>query len=149
MKKDPLVRDLPKCDLLALFQPDDRRELASYGEFLVVRPGESVIEIRQPQDSLYFLISGLLVATRPGEEGITSLGTIRPNEWFGEINVFHPHAASAEVRAREESHIWRISRGRLEEYLNAHPAHGCVLLLGAGEVLAGRYRMLSARLGNS
>lgn len=98
------------------------------------------------QECLYFLIQGVLHAVHKVQSGVTPLGTIKDGEWFGEINIFDPKVSSAMVVAHTDSQVWRISRSKLEEFLNSHPELGCQLLLGVAEVLARRTRGLVAKL---
>ena len=147
MTQDPSpLEDLPAGRLLSDFSDEEQRILGSYGKILVFKQGDTVIREGQTQESLYFLAHGLLHAVHEVEDGSTPLGAIGPGEWFGEINIFDPHAASATVVASHESRVWRMSRSRLEEFLNDHPELGCQLLLSVGEVLSRRARQLVAKL---
>ena len=140
MKEDRLTTELPVGELLGRFDRQERRALSSFGEFLVYKPFEVVIEEGAEQNCLYFLISGTLHAVHRVEEGATPLGTIQAGEWFGEINMFDPQTATAAVIAHIESHVWRMPRTGLEEFLNTYPNLGCQLILGIAEVLAKRMR---------
>lgn len=146
MEKEPLPTVLPACDLLAGFEEPGRRALTAYGQFHAFKPGQVVIREKENQDRLYLLIRGELRALHRLKGGMTPLGVIRPNEWFGEINIFDPQVASAMVMAHSDSQAWSIGRSGLEAFLNAQPALGCQLLLGVGEVLARRARGLVAKL---
>ncbi|MCK5849541.1 MAG: cyclic nucleotide-binding domain-containing protein [Kiritimatiellae bacterium] len=142
MKEDPILHELPICTMLAGFKKDNRHALSTYGEFLVFKADEIIIQEKEEQDCLYFVVSGLIHALHKMKKGATPLGTIQEGEWFGEINIFDPRMSSAMVVARTESHIWRISRSKLEEFLNGNPSLGCQLLLSIAEVLAHRAREL-------
>lgn len=146
MKDDPVIHELPVCEVLASFEKEDRAELSAYGKFYTFRANETVIREGDAQNCLYLLINGMLHAVHKVEDGATPIGTIKAGEWFGEVNIFDPQKASAAVISRDESHVWRISRQRLEEYLNNHPSFGCLLLLGVSEVLARRTRELVNKL---
>lgn len=136
---------LPPSRFLELFEEEDRRILSSYGNFVRYRAGEVIIGEGRRQDRLCCLLEGILDVVHVIEGGSAPLGTIRTGEWFGEINILDPAEASATVIANKPSQIWRMTRERLEEYLNAYPGQGCVLLLGIGEMLARRTRDLLGR----
>jgi CRP-like cAMP-binding protein len=146
MEIDTNIDILPECEVLGSFEEQDRRALTSYGEFLAFKPEQTVIREGQSQESLYFLVQGLLHAVHVVKDGATPLGAIRDGEWFGEINIFDPQRASAMVVSRTNSLVWRISRNDLEAFLNDHSALGCLLLLGVGEVLARRTRAVTEKL---
>ena len=125
---------------------DDRLLLSSYGEFLPVHPGGDLIVTGQPQDSLFFVISGKLhaVGTEGGREVL--LGKIGPGETVGEINMFDPGEASATVRALEFSQVWRIDRASLEDFMNHSPLPAGHLLVGISETLSKRLRHVNEML---
>lgn len=116
--------------------------MTSYGKFLDFSAGKIIVNEGDPQESLYFLVSGVLHAVHKVKGGLAPIGTIKSGEWFGEINIFDPQKATAMCVAHLEGRTWYITRNKLEEFLNDHPALGCVLLLGVAEVLAKRARGL-------
>lgn len=146
MNTDARPDVLPPCALLASFDEADRQALTGHGRFLQFKAGQTIIREKERQDCLYFLIQGELRAVHQLKGGSAPVGTIRAGEWFGEINIFDPKAASAMVVAHIDSQVWSISRPKLEGFLNEKPDLGCLLLLGVGEVLARRTRELVAKL---
>ena len=142
MKKDPILHELPICTMLAGFKKDNRHALSQYGEFLIFKTDEVIIQEKEEQDCLYFVVSGMVHAVHKQEESSSLLGSIKEGEWFGEINIFDPRMSTATVVARTECRVWRISRSKLEEFLNSNPSLGCQLLLSIAEVLAHRAREL-------
>ena len=146
MKDDSTFEQLPPTKVLAGFDDEDRRKLSSYGKFLVFKAEQTVIREGEDQDCLYFLIKGMLHALHKVKGGFTPVGAINADEWFGEINIFDPHSASAMVKARMDSQVWRISRPKLEKFLNNYPTLGSQLLLSVSEVLARRSRNLLTKL---
>ena len=64
--------ELPSIGILSLMQDEDRALLSNYGEFIPGHPGTTVIAQGEPQDSLYFLISGLLHVTGGWRDGFFS-----------------------------------------------------------------------------
>ena len=132
--------------VLAAFDENERRALTGFGEFVSYPAEKIVIREGESQNCLYFLLKGVVHALHKVKGGTTPVGAIREGEWFGEVNIFDPDRASAMVVARTDARMWRISRSRLEEFLNAHPPLGCMVLLGAAEVLARRTRALVTKL---
>ncbi len=146
MKIDPDRVVLPPSEMLAGYDDDDLRALSAYGRFIIFSRDDVIIKEGNEQNRLCFLVAGGLDVVHETETGRVPIGTISEGEWFGEINIFDADVASATVVARSESQVWYISRGKLEEFLNASPALGCQLILGAAEVLARRIRGVLAKL---
>ncbi len=146
MKIDPDRVVLPPSEMLAGYDSDDLLELSGYGRFIVFNGQDVIIKEGHEQNRLGFLIAGALDVVHETATGPVPVGTISEGEWFGEINIFDADVASATVVARTESQVWYISRAKLEEFLNASPALGCQLILGAAEVLARRIRGVLAKL---
>ena len=133
---------LPASEPLAAFDPDDRRILTGYGNFVDFKADKILVKEGERQESLYVLVSGVLHAVHKIRGGLAPLGTIKSGEWFGEINILDPQEATATCVAHMAGRAWYIDRNRLEQFLNEHPGLGCMLLLGVAEVLAKRARGL-------
>ena len=133
---------MPESAPLAAFDEEDRRILTGYGEFVDFKADRVLVKEGQRQESLYFLVSGVIHAVHKIRGGLAPLGTIKSGEWFGEINILDPHEATATCVAHMDGRAWSITRNSLEQFLNDHPSLGCMLLLGVAEVLAKRARGL-------
>ena len=125
---------------------DDRRMLSSYGEFLPVHPEQVLIEEGHSQNSLYFIISGVLHASRMQGGRQVLLGRMNPGETIGEINMFDPAEASATVTAVEFSQVWRIDRESLEEFMNYSPLPAAHVLIGIATTLSKRMRETNEKI---
>jgi len=132
--------ELPAKGIIEPLGDEDRLLLSSYGEFRPVHERQVLIEEGHQQNSLYFVISGVLHATtmRGGRQVL--LGKISVGETIGEINIFHPGLASATVTAVEFSQVWRIDRGSLEDFMNVSPLPAAHLLIGISSTLSRRLR---------
>ena len=132
--------ELPAKGIIEPLGDDDRLLLSSYGEFLPVHERQVLIEEGNPQNSLYYVISGTLHVSsiRSGRQVL--LARIGEGETIGEINIFHPGLASATVTAIEFSQVWRIDRTSLEEFMNVSPLPASHLLIGIASTLSRRLR---------
>lgn len=137
---------LPASNVLANFSGEERSILSGFGTFINLKAQQIVVKEGEPQESLYFLMEGLVHAVHKIKGGLAPLGSIRAGEWFGEINIFDPQAATAMCVAHMDSRVWAISRDRLEEFLNSYPSLGCMLLLAVSEILAKRTRGMIKKL---
>ncbi|MEO6052785.1 MAG: cyclic nucleotide-binding domain-containing protein [Chthoniobacterales bacterium] len=137
---------LPAVGLVAELSDEDRAMLSSYGQFGFLEAGHLAIRQGTPQDRLYFVISGVFHAKREDEGRETFLGTISQGEWFGEINIFDPSAASATVSAVGATQLWSISREELLAYLGTYSEAGLQLMIGIATNLSRRMRNVSKKL---
>jgi CRP-like cAMP-binding protein len=140
--------ELPAMSLLAGLADEDRALLGNYGDFLPVQPGQVLISEGQPQDSLYFIISGLLHVTREIDGRVSFITRIAAGETLGEVNVFDPGTASASVVAKEFSQVWKASREDIEAFVAAYPEAGARLLAGVVACMSRRLRHMNDRLAN-
>jgi CRP-like cAMP-binding protein len=138
--------EIPALGIVASLEDEDRRLLSNYGEFLPVQPGQFLIEEGHPQDSLYFVISGLLHVTASVGEGTRLIARIEAGESLGEINVFDPGVASASVVARSFSQVWRANRADIDAFVAAYPEAGNRLLGGLLACMSKRIRHMNEKL---
>lgn len=138
--------EIPATGIMAGLQEDDRQLLGDYGEFLPVHPDQILIEEGGEQDSLYFIISGVLHVHTDTVEKRTLVARIGSGETLGEVNLFDPSTASASVTAREFSQVWRANRSDLEAFTSAYPAAAARLLAGILSEMSTRLRRMNERL---
>ncbi|MEP4079784.1 Crp/Fnr family transcriptional regulator [Haloferula sp.] len=131
--------EIPASGIMSDLDADDRRLLGDYGEFLPVHPDQTLIEEGKEQDSLYFVISGVLHVHTDTKEKRTLVARVSAGETLGEVNLFDPATASASVTAKDFSQVWKANRADLEQFKNSYPA-------AAAELLAGILREMSQRL---
>ncbi len=95
-------------------EEEDRRLLSNYGEFLPGQEGDTLIEEGADQNSLLFLISGLLHVVTAKDDKLTLLARVEPGESIGEVNLFDPSKASASVVSKSFSQVWKADRNDLD-----------------------------------
>ena len=140
--------EIPALGIMAGLAYEDRALLGNYGEFLPVQPGQHLIVEGNPQDSLYFIISGVLHVQTEVDGRMVLITRIEAGETLGEVNVFDPANASASVTAMEFSQIWRASREDIEAFVAAYPNAGATLLAGIIRCMSRRIRHMNERLAN-
>ena len=144
-----LTPEIPALGIMATIADEDRRLLSNYGEFLPAQSGEEVIREGDPQDSLYFVISGLLQVSSLKDGKRTFLARIGPGETFGEVNVFNPGVASANVTAKEFTQIWKAKREDFEGFVSSYPETGARLLMEILSEMSERIRVTNSRLATA
>ena len=141
--------ELPALGIVAGMEDDDRRLLSNYGEFLPVREGDTLIAENSAQNSLVFLISGLLHVVTDRDGSRVFLARVGPGETIGEINLFDPGKASASVVAKSFSQVWKVRRNDLDDFLNAYPEAAGRLMIGLLCEMSKRLRNMNQKLSSS
>ncbi len=138
--------NLPEMGFTSNFDAEERAQLGNFGEFISLQDGAPLIDEGHRQDALFMIISGTfhvqtVVTGRP-----VLLGTLKAGDTVGEINMFDPGHASASVVAKSFAEVWRIDRGRLEQYLEAHPRTAARLLVNVATQLSKRLRKTNEKV---
>lgn len=141
--------ELPALGIVAELEEDDRRLLSDYGEFLPIQEGDSLIQEGTDQDSLVFLISGLLHVVTERDGSVVLLARVQPGESIGEVNLFDPAKASASVIAKTFSQVWKARRSDLEDFLAAYPEPAGRLMIGLLSEMSRRLRNMNSKITSS
>ncbi|MCH2062700.1 MAG: cyclic nucleotide-binding domain-containing protein [Roseibacillus sp.] len=141
--------ELPALGVVSGMKEEDRQLLSNYGEFLPVQEGDSLIEEGADQDSLVFLISGLLHVVTNKDGKLVLLARVEPGTSIGEVNLFDPAKASASVVAKSFSQVWKIRRNDLDDFLNAYPEAASHLMIGLLSEMSKRLRNMNQKLSNT
>jgi len=131
---------------VAALKEEDRDLLASYGDYMGVHPDHDMIRQGEPQERVYFVISGKLEVRKQGLEDDIIVGVVGEGESIGELSLFDPAPANASVRALEFSQVWRIDRDSLMGFIADSPVGGNTILRGICEILSRRLREANAQL---
>jgi CRP-like cAMP-binding protein len=140
--------ELPPLGIVAAMADEDRALLSNYGEFLPVHPDKLLVAEGHPQDSLYFVVSGVLHVHTEVENRIILIARIEAGETIGEVNAFDPGTASASVTAKEFSQVWSASRSDIDAFVKAYPVAGTQLLAGIITCMSRRIRHMNERLAD-
>ncbi|MEM1085236.1 MAG: cyclic nucleotide-binding domain-containing protein [Verrucomicrobiota bacterium] len=138
--------EIPASGIMSGLDEEDRRLLGGYGEFLPVHPDQQLIEEGKDQDSLYFVISGVLHVHTDTKEKRTLVARVGSGETLGEVNLFDPATASASVTAKEFSQVWKANRSDYEDFKASYPAAAAQLLEGILSEMSQRLRRMNEKL---
>ena len=141
--------ELPALGIVANLEEEDRRLLSDYGEFLPIQEGDLIIKEGADQDSLVFLISGLLHVVTERDGTPVLLARVEPGESIGEVNLFDPGKASASVMAKSFSRVWKVRRNDLDDFLNAYPKAAGRLMIGLLSEMSKRLRNMNQKLSST
>ncbi|MEJ6573426.1 MAG: Crp/Fnr family transcriptional regulator [Akkermansiaceae bacterium] len=137
---------LPAMGLVAGLDEEDRLLLSGYGDFLPVQQDQVLIEEGQTQDSLYFVISGVLHVHTDNDNKRTLIARVQAGESLGEINIFDPGTASASVTSKSFSQVWKATREDIEAFMVAYPQPGNLLLTALVREMSRRIRHMNDKL---
>ncbi len=132
--------------LVAGLDEEDRLLLSGYGDFLPVQQDQVLIEEGQTQDSLYFVISGVLHVHTDNDNKRTLIARVQAGESLGEINIFDPGTASASVTSKSFSQVWKATREDIEAFMVAYPQPGNLLLTALVREMSRRIRHMNDKL---
>ena len=140
--------EIPSLGIVANLDDQDRALLGNYGEFLPVQDGQTMILEGNEQNSLFFVISGVLHVHTEVNGRTVLITRVEAGETLGEVNIFDPAKASASVTAKEFSQVWRADRADLDAFVAAYPQAGAILLGGIIRVMSRRIRHMNEKLVN-
>lgn len=140
--------EIPSLGIVANLAEQDRALLGNYGEFLPVHAEQTLITEGHAQDSLFFVISGVLHVHTEVNGRTVLLTRVVAGESLGEVNIFDPANASASVTAKEFSQVWRAARADLDAFVTAYPEAGAILLCGIIQVMSRRIRHMNEKLAD-
>ncbi|MCW2496288.1 MFS transporter [Jatrophihabitans sp.] len=102
---EPRVAVIEALDLFAEATRATLEELARAAEVVEFPAAASVVREGEPADALWILIEGRVSVTVDG----TTVRTMNPGTYFGEIGLLRGIARTASVHTDEASVLWRIS----------------------------------------
>jgi CRP-like cAMP-binding protein len=137
---------LPAIGILANLTPGDLANLEGFGETMLLRKGEVLIEQGHPQACLHFVLEGELKIQVASKDALVTLGYAQVGGCVGEMSLLEPTTASATVLASANSRLWYLNYENFNHFVTRHPAAGAAMLRSIALVLAGRLRKGSERL---
>lgn len=143
---DNATPQLPTLGFAADLDEAARSALGAFGQFVTVNEGEHLIEEGQPQDSLFLVISGNFHVSTQATGREVLLGQLKAGNMMGEVNIFDPGLASANITAHSLSQAWKIDRSSLEQFLEENPNAAARVLVGIATQLSKRLRKTNEKV---
>jgi len=137
---EELPPPLPPLGILSNMSDRSLANMAAYGRWEKVAPGEVLIKEGEPQDRFYVVVSGKLAVTALASGQEVPLSVAEVGECLGEVSLLEPGMASATVTVVEPSTLWSMDLADLRSYLSEHAGGGGALLMGMASCLAQRLR---------
>ena len=144
-----MSEQLPAVGVLENLGDEARGQLALSGSFYTLGSGQHLIEEGAQQDHLFLVLEGTLDVFTTQSGNRTAVATIPVGGSIGEINVFDPSTASAEVISRGEGKVWAIDRNGLNSFVEGDPQQGNILMVSLLTMMSQRIRVMNTKLADS
>lgn len=145
MQSSPLP-EIPAIGYLSEVAGEHREFLTGYGKFVRTADGQKIITQGDKQDTLYLVLSGKLHVTSNVEGRTVLLAKLSEGNTLGEINLFDPGTASADVTSMGDCLIWSLSRDEIESLFRDDPITGVAVLKGLLKQASSRIRSMNEKL---
>lgn len=113
-----LARVLAESPLFEYMNPGERQRIASKFELMKIPAGIQLVEQGADDGALFLVKQGALEIRTPAGDAV---GTMGPNEFFGEVSFLTGVPRTANIFTTEDSEILRIDRDELTELTAEYP----------------------------
>ncbi len=114
-----------RLNQVSIFSPladDEIERLANATTTRVYAPDEPIVRTGQVGNSMFLIARGSVRVEIPDGAGRKPVGTLGPNEFFGEMSLLTGEPRSAHVVAVEETEVLRIDKNGLKPILEDNPS---------------------------
>ena len=129
---------------LSIFAPlsdEEIEKLANASKSRIYAPGESIVRRGEEGHSMYVIIRGGVKVQIPENDYQKTIGTLRENDFFGEMSLLTGEPRTATVIATEESEVLRIDKEGLKPIFENNPT----LVTAVSELVEERRELLRAQ----
>ena len=140
---------LRRVKLLAEFTDQQLEQFVQFMHVQRVGPGTQVVKQGQEGDAMYMVLEGEARVRMIVGITETTLATLGPGEFFGEMSLFDYGPRSADVIANQETVLLKISSESFERLIKNAPQLAAPFLFAMGKTLAARIRADNKRFRDS
>lgn len=144
-----LPETLRRVKILADLTDDDLARFLSFMEVQQVRQWTLVVRQDDQGDAMFLVLEGELRARLLIEGRETTLVTLGPGDFFGEVALFDHGPRSADVLANTDALLLKISHEAFSNLSQAAPELAAPILMGIGRTLTARIRADNKRYRDS
>jgi hypothetical protein len=141
LKTDNATVDPYELRLFPVMAALSNRDLAHFikvSELVLAVPGEYIIRRREPGDGIFFLLSGSVRAQILVGREEKTLASIDAGQFFGEIAMFTNTPRAADVIAKTDCRLLRLSTESFRHLIGENPAAAASVLYNISSTLAQR-----------
>jgi hypothetical protein len=135
-----------------VFAGMDEAQLRSFVNYMDIQRFNrfaTVVRKGELGDAMYLIIEGELRAFTLVDGKETTLTTMGPGEYFGEISLLDQGPRSAAVAANTDSMLLRISAASFDRLVKEAPALATIFLYALSRSIVGRLRVLTKKYEDS
>lgn len=114
-------------------------------EPLQVKPNRVIVKRNDRGDCMYLLLDGEVRVSETVDGRETTLATLETGDFFGEMCLFDEGARSADVVAKRDCTLLKITKQAFDDMIVQHPAIGALFLRAMVRVIAGRVRSMDKK----
>ena len=140
---------LRRIKVLADLTDEQLEAFVGFMEIETVRQFSEIVKQGQAGDTMYLVLEGELRVRLMIGGKETTIVTLGPGEFFGEICLFDRGPRSADVVANKDSVLLKISASNFQRLLNEAPKLAAPFLFAMGKSLTGRIRADNKRYRDS
>jgi len=140
---------LRRVKILAGLTDPQLERLAQLMELQRIKQWTVIVKQGDPGDAMYLILEGELRARIMVGGKETTLSTLGPGDFFGDMSLFDQGPRSADVVANEDSTVLRITAPAFENLAREAPDLAAPFLMSTAKTLAARIRADNKRLGDS
>lgn len=112
---------LNNVSIFAPLSNEEIERLANASVSRIYAPGEGIVHRGQEGNSMYVIIRGAVKVQIPENDYQKTIGTLRENDFFGEMSLLSGEPRTATVIATEESEVLRIDKEGLKPIFESNP----------------------------
>jgi CRP-like cAMP-binding protein len=140
---------LRRVKLLADFTDQQLEQFVQFMHVQRAASGSHIVKQGQEGDGMFMVLEGEVRVRMIVGITETTLATLGPGEFFGEMSLFDYGPRSADVLANQETVLLKISSEAFERLLKNAPQLAAPFLFGMGKTLAARIRADNKRFRDS
>lgn len=129
---------LNNVSIFAPLSDEETERLANASKSRIYAPGEAIVHRGQEGNSMYVIITGAVKVQIPENDYQKTIGTLRENDFFGEMSLLTGEPRTATVIATEESEVLRIDKEALKPIFESNPT----LVTAVSELVEERRELL-------
>lgn len=116
-----ITEHLNRVSIFAPLSDEELEQLANVSTSRIYTRGESIVRKGREGRSMFVIIRGSVKIQVPEKSYMKTLGTLGPNEFFGEMSLLTGQPRSASVIAVEETEVLQIKKEGLKPIFENNP----------------------------
>lgn len=138
-----------RVKILAEMTDEDLGRFLGFMEVHTARQWQPIVHQGDHGDAMYFVLDGEVRVRLLINDKESTLVTLGPGDFFGEVSLFDQGPRSADVVANADSVLLKISEEAFARMSEAAPELAAPFLLGIGKTLTARIRADNKRYRDS